>query len=199
MAAPDTFKRCPKCALNLPVTEFGPDKKTPSKLKSWCKGCNREANKKYYQANRQKIDAKNNAWRKHNKEKANSYNKNWRIKNFDKNNEIKKNWRKNNKEKISAQKANWRKNNKELVVLYSANRRARKKQNGIFVISKKDIGKLLTKPCFYCGGQSNCIDHIVPLSLGGTHSIGNIIQSCSMCNMSKGGKLLAEWKKSRVQ
>ena len=54
--------------------------------------------------------------------------------------------------------------------------------------------------CFYCGiamdmshprnKPASCtIDHIVPLSKGGTHEIQNIRLACKSCNSSKGDKV----------
>ncbi len=62
------------------------------------------------------------------------------------------------------------------------------------------IWKLKTDPaatCTYCGkpipGQVH-VDHIFPLSRGGSHTIGNICAACRPCNFSKGSKTLAEWE-----
>ena len=37
------------------------------------------------------------------------------------------------------------------------------------------------------------IDHIVPLSDGGSHSLDNLCVACTSCNCSKGAKDLDEW------
>lgn len=37
------------------------------------------------------------------------------------------------------------------------------------------------------------LDHVVPLSRGGTHTRDNAVLACLECNMSKGDKMLAEW------
>lgn len=48
--------------------------------------------------------------------------------------------------------------------------------------------------CVYCGSVKNLsLDHIVPQSLGGSHSIGNLATCCIPCNCSKGAKTLREW------
>lgn len=44
--------------------------------------------------------------------------------------------------------------------------------------------------CAYCGIQTNMtIDHVIPLSKGGEHSIENIVPSCAECNSHKHTKL----------
>lgn len=40
--------------------------------------------------------------------------------------------------------------------------------------------------CVYCGGEAEHADHFVPLALGGTHSIGNLVPACADCNTRKG-------------
>ncbi len=37
------------------------------------------------------------------------------------------------------------------------------------------------------------MDHILPLSRGGSHSIDNVVPACHTCNRSKAAKLLLDW------
>lgn len=67
-------------------------------------------------------------------------------------------------------------------------------------ISKKEFTKLANTPCFYCGSKDTLtIDHIVPLSRGGRHSIGNLVSACNMCNATKNARFITEWKKESPQ
>lgn len=58
------------------------------------------------------------------------------------------------------------------------------------LVKKRDEGR-----CQYCGDLSpgGHIDHVIPLSRGGTDSIENLKWSCPTCNLSKGDKTLDEW------
>lgn len=50
--------------------------------------------------------------------------------------------------------------------------------------------------CYYCKakfGKIYHVDHVVPLSKGGTNEINNIVLACPTCNMRKAGRLLHEW------
>lgn len=51
--------------------------------------------------------------------------------------------------------------------------------------------------CTYCeevgDDQSLCVDHIVPLSRGGTNADENLCACCRPCNSSKSDWLLSEW------
>ncbi|HVK25199.1 MAG TPA: HNH endonuclease signature motif containing protein [Actinokineospora sp.] len=47
--------------------------------------------------------------------------------------------------------------------------------------------------CIYCGDRVAHIDHVWPLVAGGDDAPWNLAPSCARCNLSKGGKSLAEW------
>ncbi|CAO0836155.1 Bacteriophage protein OS=Streptomyces microflavus OX=1919 GN=Smic_81110 PE=4 SV=1 [Streptomyces microflavus] len=40
--------------------------------------------------------------------------------------------------------------------------------------------------CAFCGGPYDDIEHLVPLSKGGEHSLDNIVPSCRDCNRGVG-------------
>lgn len=53
--------------------------------------------------------------------------------------------------------------------------------------------------CKYCGiegeGETQwCVDHVVPLSRGGTNDESNLVACCMPCNSSKSDRLLTEWR-----
>lgn len=52
--------------------------------------------------------------------------------------------------------------------------------------------------CVYCSSTDGPfhLDHIIPWSRGGDHSLANLCVSCAPCNRSKGDKLISEWKGS---
>jgi hypothetical protein len=66
----------------------------------------------------------------------------------------------------------------------------------VYKITIDEIIKLQQSPCFFCGIQANGIDHIIPLSRGGNHSVGNLMPCCNSCNSKKGCKLLIEIRKT---
>ena len=43
------------------------------------------------------------------------------------------------------------------------------------------------------------MDHVLPLSRGGTHTEGNIVVSCIGCNSSKKNQLLVVWRYTRFR
>ena len=52
--------------------------------------------------------------------------------------------------------------------------------------------------CAYCGSDGDLhIEHVVPISKGGPHSIGNIIPACKSCNFSKRDSEAEAWYRSQ--
>ena len=81
-------------------------------------------------------------------------------------------------------------------------RRARKKGNGIFTVTQRDLRQLLNRQqghCAWCDISENLhLDHIIPIARGGTHGIGNFQYLCQNHNLSKGASTRTEWlKRSR--
>lgn len=93
----------------------------------------------------------------------------------------------------------WADKNPERVKLYKSTNKYKRRQaesNGC------DSGVLIRwrsrqkKVCYICGevAERPHIDHIVPLSRGGSHTEGNWALSCRSCNTSKSNRLLAEFR-----
>jgi 5-methylcytosine-specific restriction endonuclease McrA len=92
----------------------------------------------------------------------------------------------------------WRENNpaayKAKIHLGNSRRRTRLAGNGIYEINAKDMRRLLSQSCASCGAAGEHMDHIIPVSRGGHHAIGNLQMMCSRCNLSKHNKLSIEWR-----
>lgn len=43
--------------------------------------------------------------------------------------------------------------------------------------------------CRWCGRYANTVDHVIPLSRGGSNDVGNLVASCAYCNSRRGGEL----------
>jgi len=104
----------------------------------------------------------------------------------------------NNKDKISLSQKKYRESNIKSILFRNRLRKLKLKNK----IKTIDINNLLIKYnhcCCYCGisiKNNLHIDHKIPLSRGGQHSIDNLVPSCKKCNLSKGSKLIEEWKKN---
>jgi 5-methylcytosine-specific restriction endonuclease McrA len=104
-------------------------------------------------------------------------------------------YRQVNKERIAKVTRNYHVLHREGARDAAHRRRSIQMNNGKFKIYKKELFKIYNSPCFYCGSLDKItIDHIIPISRGGSHSIGNIVPACSFCNGSKNSKFIVEWK-----
>lgn len=91
----------------------------------------------------------------------------------------------------------WARKNNAFRVFANATLRAKRFAVFIGVFTKKEIKKLYSSPCIYCGSKKNIsLDHVIPLARGGRHCKGNVAPACLSCNSSKKNKTIQEWKKS---
>ncbi len=49
------------------------------------------------------------------------------------------------------------------------------------------------KPCFYCGGEAQSVDHLVPKCRGGRRTKKNLVPACHRCNGMKGSLSVQEF------
>jgi 5-methylcytosine-specific restriction endonuclease McrA len=218
------YKTCTKCGQTKKLGLFKADKRLKSGYGSQCKECKykqtnnwvlhnyerkleinnnyrlrhpeqaAERNRAWALDNQDYLSEKAKAYREANKEKLTEQSKAWRVANKEKIAQDNKAWRAANPERKKANDDAWWRANPEKVKARNSARRARKKAASIYLVTDKDIRAIMSKPCAYCGKQSEHLDHVVPLYRGGTHSIGNLVAACATCNLSKGKKLLSEWR-----
>lgn len=102
-----------------------------------------------------------------------------------------------NPEKRSAAKRRWERENPEKQVAYVGKRRSLKIGNGAYIITVRDERMLRSQPCRGCGTfEGLAVDHNIPLTRGGTHSVGNLVMLCKSCNSSKHNMTFIEWRYS---
>jgi hypothetical protein len=66
-----------------------------------------------------------------------------------------------------------------------------------FKVTVHDLRRLVARYgglCAYCPNPWKQFDHVVPVSRGGRHSIGNLVPACVRCNTSKNDALVMEWR-----
>ena len=121
----------------------------------------------------------------------------WRIKNLDKARaHNRKSWHKNREVNLQRKKV-WNQNNKDKILEKEHRRRALVNNCTTYKITKKDLRRIKRGPCMACGStESIQMDHIIPLSRGGSHGIGNLQPLCKPCNISKNARFMTEWRKS---
>lgn len=142
--------------------------------------------RQYNQNNRDEINIQNAERRM---EMKDEYNANRRLKYAD------------NPELILSRTRDLRKKYPERYSVYGKNNDAKRKMAEGFYTLQDELYQLSKQNhrCFWCRikleGKKYHIDHIIPISRGGTNWSGNIVISCPHCNMSKGNKLpFIEWQ-----
>ena len=160
------FKICNKCNEEKPNTNeyFAFSNKPKGLLKSSCKMCDKE----YYKKNRDKI--------------INQY----------------KEYYRNNKEAVSMYKKEYYKDNKDKMVFYANKRRCIEIGNG-GNYTKEQWKETLEYFDYKCAYTGECIkdnlniEHIIPVSKGGTNYIWNLVPSTPQANISKKDRDIEEW------
>jgi 5-methylcytosine-specific restriction endonuclease McrA len=203
------YKTCSKCQQLLLTTCFNKFSRGKDGLSAWCKECNKKYQKAhqaknaetykakakiYRQDNKAKLKEANRKYYELNKESRLARNAEWRLVNADRKKLSDKNWQKNNPEKRKQIAATWFRNHPDKASLNRQIRRARLKNAKFFEVTSKDIAKIMAGNCIYCGAYSEHVDHVIPLSRGGQHSVGNLVPSCQKCNLSKNNKTIMEWR-----
>ena len=175
-----THKTCAKCQVSKVIDCFSKSAKTKDGLQYKCKECCNKYAAKFYLQNSEQIKANSKKYVLDNPEKHRTNNNKWRLA---------------NKEKANSAVRKHRLANLEKYRYYESVRRAKKLSNGVYKISSKELKKLYESPCAYCGSKEFIeMDHVIPISRGGQHSIGNLVPACSRCNKRKSDKLLVEWR-----
>ena len=174
------YKACSKCKQVKPTSEFGIHRKTSDGFYSQCLECRRQARAIYRKRHSQKIKQEQHD-------------------NYARNSELRKAnviaWQKANPQKFKQYQSISKKRNKEAIAANTRRRNARRKANGVFAISKKELVRLSQGPCFYCGSLDRItVDHVVAIARGGTDSIGNLVPACKTCNSSKRDLTIIEWR-----
>lgn len=86
--------------------------------------------------------------------------------------------------------------------VWNAARRARRNGVEVLEFTLRDHSRLFRRQrglCLYCGERKGTLhmDHVIPLYLGGRHSVGNIVLACEDCNKLKGGMSLMQWRMTK--
>lgn len=72
---------------------------------------------------------------------------------------------------------------------------------GMFEVTPKDWQRIVNRHdgrCFYCRKPGPMtMDHVIPISRGGTHSVGNLVPACASCNCRKRHRTVMEWRLNR--
>lgn len=194
-----TCKACTKCGVVQPLDEFGRSKRTRDGHKSQCRTCKRAESARYRAANPEKIRAYSAArseerklyqaqWYAANRERVRAMQAAWHVAHPE--------WRAEyyaaHKDEIAANLAEWRAANPGAVLANNA------RDRGVAIVEKFTIDELRTHLlargidpdiCVYCKEKPRQHwDHVLPIALGGSHTMENLAPACASCNHRKSKK-----------
>jgi 5-methylcytosine-specific restriction endonuclease McrA len=178
-------KRCSKCGEEKPATAeyFFRQKGQRYGLRPECKICKAI----YNSANKERINQVTRAYRAAHKKRNSEYFR-----------EYYRRWRKANPELAIQKQRAYVNANREHIRSLDRRRKARKR-NALGVHTADDIRaqhKAQRGKCYYCQekvGDIYDVDHVIPLSRGGSNGPENLVIACVSCNRSKNNKLPHEW------
>lgn len=189
-------KRCSKCELIKPVTLFNRMSASRDGFASRCKDCSSACNRAYRRANRAELKQKRIQRRQECPEHASEMRKRQYQRKRNQILQSKRAYYQNNRSDILAKHRAWYQGNRERHRVIYHIRESRKRRNGgryteaQWLALKAQYGHR----CLCCGkGESEAaltVDHVVPLSRGGSSDISNLQPLCKTCNSAKGSKTI---------
>lgn len=202
------MKKCSKCKLEKPLSEFGGNIRTKDNKQSYCYECKKEYTKEYIAANQEKLKIKTQNYIRNNKEIIAERRKKYYEKNKEKIAIRTKKWQQANKEKRRLSSHNYRIRNpekykltqlksKNIVTLESRWRKlvnVAKKLNYQCLITLEQYIKITEKnSCHYCNDElpkkGYGLDRINNEPI---YSVEKVVTCCGECNRIKGNSLSYE-------
>jgi 5-methylcytosine-specific restriction endonuclease McrA len=177
------YKACSRCKQTKPINEFGIHRKTADGHYSQCQICRRHARAEHRKRQPESIARQQADNYQRNKEARIAYVKKRIYADLPRH---------------YAYVAISKKRNHLAIAADTRRRNARRKSNGIYAITKKELQRLNRGPCFYCGATEQItVDHVVAIARGGVDGIGNLVPACKSCNSQKRQLTIMEWRLKR--
>jgi hypothetical protein len=176
-------KPCSQCRVEKNLREFRETERGLYGRSSWCRVCERQYTRDWTDEHREDHNAKRRAtwsakdWTPEEREAAAKRSREWYA-------------NPENKERHDQWFYRWAKENNQAINAINQKRRARKLAADATLTSNEWLQVLdyFNRSCAYCLSSSEemTMDHMVPLSRGGTHTADNVVPACRFCNSRKG-------------
>lgn len=167
-------KECSRCKTLKPFSDFNKSKTGKYGLHSYCRSCDAENKKVWYQQNKSRAIRKS---------------QDWKIDNPDRYARNQRNHKDRYREHYSEYYRQWAADNRDKCIL-NKHRYYSKLRQQLGEVSENIIDFLFEKQngqCFYCQSKLDDfhLEHMTPISRGGLHDDSNLCLSCSSCNLKK--------------
>lgn len=209
------FKICSVCGRTLPTDDFRKNKCGPYGLSSECRECKNDMDKQYHQNHKEKHLLWNREYVKKNRERVQQYKHNYYMEHQDESREYNQKYREEHRDEIltyfcayylehmdeiKARTKEWSQTESGKLSHRNANRRRKARMKNIEGDHSKDemlsVLEFFDYKCAYSGEpleEEYHIDHVIPVSKGGTNYIWNIVPANSGPNIAKRDSEMEEW------
>lgn len=150
----------------------------------------REYNRRYYAANKAKLDARTKAWRKAHPEKRKATVAKYYQANKHAVNEAAARWCRENPERAREASLSWKRANRDKL---SAAWHKRRSAGALTGAQVAEIKRICDGVCAYCFKPAKTLDHVLPVKRGGLSEPDNMVLACGRCNSSKNSRTPLEF------
>jgi 5-methylcytosine-specific restriction endonuclease McrA len=195
----EQYKTCTKCGQIKNLSEFYKRLASKDGLRSSCADCDKLYKKTKSLESKKRDSARASSWNKNNQERRSEIRKKSERKNSENaKRSARESYKKNRDKRLALGKVMRDMKSPAEKRLKTLKARARKRGCEVFLVTPKELAKIIQRPCMYCGlkGPSE-IDHLIPLEKRGSHSLGNLVPACRSCNASKSDSFYFQWKLKR--
>ena len=162
--------------------------------------------KEWYQRNKERAKPRIRTWKKENPERVKASNSRSYVKHKDERLAAGKRWRQNHLEYYRVRALDFYRKNSTESKLRNHERRTRRRallvDAGSFSVAEwRAKVRSCENKCYYCHvrltRRSETVDHMIPISRGGSNTVENVVPACLRCNLRK-NRLTAEEFQARL-
>lgn len=166
------MKTCACCGETKPTGEFNRNRKTRDGRAYYCRPCAHLKAKESRERHPEAVKARHKKYARENAEQRREYFHQYYM---------------GNRAELLAMSKVWHQENRHSS--WAANYRVRCERLGLVPhveqFTQADLFARYGDACAYCGGPFEELDHYVPVSKGGSHTLDNVRPSCTKCNAAK--------------
>lgn len=191
------MKTCTKCYTTKPYSDFFAAKQHTDGLHSHCKTCLKAAKRIWQRAHPDKVRAYQKRWKTENADRIKKHNRDFYQNHIQEARHRRRAYTEEHAEEARERSRRWAKSHRAQRIEYQRVRYARKKNAPrIERINRKIVYQRDKGICSLCQTkviwEDASLDHIIPLSKGGSHTYDNIALTHLLCNIRKRDRAITQ-------